>query len=182
MEVQFNEHTPIEFPSKCACCLQPTSDTRVSYRHALKVGLLGTETKTRKLPVSYCRTCRDHVDWSEGGSWFGLILSIPVNVFLVGLIVGIVGMVVHMASNWAYEHEDATFNIGVGVVALIVAFLTWRRGSKRPGKNIRGRHARRGESFEIFSYKGSGTIKARIYNPEWAEMLLQMNPSLVRLR
>jgi len=182
MEIQFHEATPVEFPSKCACCLQPTSDTRLSYRHTINVGLLGTETKTRKLPVPYCKTCRDHVDWSEGGSWFGLLLSIPVNAFFAGLVTAMVVMVWRLSFDWAYEREELTGQIGVAVVVVVAAFLAWRRLSKRPGKNIRGRHARRGESFEIFSYKGGGTLKARIYNAEWAEMLLKMNPRLVRLR
>ena len=73
--------------------------------------------------------------------------------------------------------KTLTFQMGFAAAMVVVAFMTWRRLAKRPGKNIRGRHARRGESFEIFSYKGGGTMKARIYNQEWAELLMKMNPS-----
>ena len=181
MEVQFNEHAELQFPSKCACCMQETKDTRISYRHTVKLGLFESQTKTRKLPVPYCKFCRDHVDWTEGGSWFGLLLSIPVNAFFWGMLAFMLVFMWQSLSTWALENERFSTGVGMAAVAVVVGIAAWLRVRKRPGR-VMGRHARRGESVEIISYKGSGRLTARVHNPQWAELWLSMNPDLIRSR
>ena len=165
----------LSFPPFCPCCLVETSDTRHIRAVYVDRALMRRSVKEKKVRVPYCKSCSRHVDWSTGGGYLGLVLSVFVNAFLIGMLGSLIASMIRLGS--------ASDGEGIGLPGIVIAvacvivivFLAWRRLQNRPSGPVGPGHTRVKEAVELAKVSGNELL-FRVHNATWAQKLLAMHP------
>lgn len=181
----------IQYPTKCACCLDAaTTSLEVSKEDLKRLALavaagaaissdggptsLARRLRSRRaLQVPYCSVCSKHVRWARMKGWVGVGLSMVVNAFFAAL----GGVLLHTFLSFAAEDEKSAPSLAVvvGLCVLTGVAIALAQVRLKPAALDR-RHVPGGrDAVEISSFNGE-TMVLRVHNDMFAAELLRANP------